>query len=138
MPPRFDDGQDRGRLMSDGEWEHFWSQHDAWHEVKHDANLNQQPPDSDEPLSAPSSDGEQTVMEEEERGHHQPQATPPKVTQTNTAAIARKAQRANRCGSCAACICSDCGCCKNCKDKPRRATAWMRGYDTVERTTGRM
>lgn len=122
MPPRDASKADRGQecvLMTDGEWEHFWSQHDARQDVKHDANLNQHPPESDEPGSASSDEGEQGVREEEERGRHQPQAMSQKMIQTSSAAIARKAQRSNRCGACRASRSSDCGGCKNCLDKPR-------------------
>lgn len=144
-----DRGQQECVLMTDGEWEYFWSQHDARHDARqhdarqHDANgnqhdarqnanLNQHPPESDDPASS----DEQGDREEEEPECHQPQ--PHKVTQTNYAAIARKAQRANRCGSCTACRSSDCGVCKNCLDKPRRATARLPGHARVERTIRRV
>jgi len=106
MPRRLDQPDE---LMTDGEWERFWSQHDARpNQDSDDAGFSAQSDDDE------SWDAARRLL---------PGALCPMPATTADA----RSSRSNRCGSCTACRAHDCGICKNCIDKPRCAIPALGG-----------
>lgn len=112
------------KLMTDGEWDRFWSGMDG-RSTGEGSPASYYAPSDDEPAPELEDDDDDETCEEDSRptrpwpidsailGHH------PLMTQPPMLAKSRGNNRSSRCGVCVGCRARDCGSCKNCLDKPR-------------------